>query len=894
MSEIEDAGLLQEFREEAEDHLGTLESLLLSMERDGATQESFNRIFRSAHTIKGASGFLGLTGIGAVAHSMETILALLRDGKMGFGKGIAACLLSAVDVLRRLLDAAPGDGGVDTSPIVAQLEGMLDPPTAVSVMEESEEFHEVGAPGRSIRTTTFRLRQIPSNHRHQYVLCYTKGEMERRQKSGKSPVALVRELQNLGHLVDDHLQTVRAGEVLPDDAVSILVLFSTDLEPTHISLATGLASRYVEEVDLGGILGNIQREDSNLLREYEPPPPPPILSLPRTKPQPKRRQADLVVDAVPAKPTAVPGRVGDSVVPSEPGGHEISAGNGSETVRVRLDVLDRLMRLAGELVLVRNRQLSRVDGADLADREIAQRLDQVTAGIQDAVLSARMQPVGNVLTKFQRIVRDLGHKLGKEIALKTEGGETELDRTILEALSDPLTHIVRNCCDHGIEPPADRVRAGKSTQGTVSVKAWHEAGRVRIRIGDDGKGMDVAVIRAKAIEKGLREKDELERMSDRDLRQLVFLPGFSTAQTISDISGRGVGMDVVRCAIERLGGNVVLDSVAGMGTTLDIQLPLTLAIVPALVVVAAGARFAIPQASVEELVRLYDEDVARIESAGREDLYRLREHLLPMSSLRRILSSRVQLGPEERAAFCEADRIERNAKLEAFRRGEVVGISETFAVLKSGEGRFGLVLDQILGTEEIVVEAIHPGLGDLPVYAGATVLGDGEIALILDTQGVCRHAGLQAARIDALVADGSDGLEAQRILLFRSGPDEQIGLPLSALRRVVRVKPDEIEVNGGREYVQLENHSVRLERLERSLAVSASARGEECFLLLPSGEDRSWGVLATTLVDSGEYSFHLEPSSEDGPMVRGTALLKGRRTLILDETALRRTFARCA
>lgn len=901
MSELEDAGLLREFREEAEDHLGTLESLLLSMEREGATQEAFNRIFRSAHTIKGASGFLGLTGIGAVAHSMETILALLRDGKMGFGKGVAACLLGAVDVLRRLLDAAPGDGGVDTRPIVAQLEGMLDPPTAASVSEESEDFHEVGSPGRRLCTTTFRLRQIPSQHRHQYLLCYTKGELERRQGEGKSPVALVRELQNLGHLVDDHLQTVHDGEVLTDEAVSILVLFSTDLEPAHIAKATGLPEDCIEEVELGEILAQLRREESSLLREFEPPPPPvpppppPPASLPRTRPVPIPRHQDPIVELAhevpprsPCGPGAAQGHPGEAAV------HESQSASGSETVRVRLEVLDRLMRLAGELVLVRNRQLGRVDGADLADREIAQRLDQVTAGIQDAVLSARMQPVGNVLTKFQRIVRDLGHKLGKEIALRTEGCETELDRTLLEALSDPLTHIVRNCCDHGIEPPADRVRAGKPTVGTVSVKAWHEAGRVRIRIADDGKGMDVGAIRAKALEKGLRDAEELGRMTDRELRQLVFLPGFSTAATVSDISGRGVGMDVVRCAIERLGGSVVLDSVAGSGTTLDIQLPLTLAIVPALVVVASGSRFAIPQANVEELVRLYDEDVAKIESAGREDLYRLREHLLPMVSLRRILSSREPLGPEERAAGGEADRGERSARLEAFRRGEVVGISETFAVLKSGEGRFGLVLDQILGTEEIVVEALHPGLGELPIYAGATVLGDGEIALILDTQSVCRHAGLQAARIDAERAGNGEGIEAQRILLFRSGPDEQIGLPLSALRRVVRVGPHEIENNGGREYVQLENHSVRIERLERTLEVSASSRGQDCFLLLPSGDDRSWGVLASALVDSGEYTFHLEPSPDDGPMVRGTALLKGHRTLILDEAALRRAFARCA
>lgn len=516
---IDDAGILQEFREEATEHLATLESVLLAMERDTTTKDDLNRIFRSAHSIKGAAGFLGLTGIGTVSHAAETVLSLLRDGSMEFGKGVSAVLLQSVDVLRRLLDAAPDEAGVDVRPIVNQLEGLLDPPTAASVMEESQDFHELGAPGRSLRTTTFRLKQIPPHHRHQYILCYTKGELNRRQSLGKSPVALVRELQNLGCLVDDRLQSVRSGELLPDDAVSILVLFSTELEPAHVAKATRLPAGCIEELDLTEILANLSKEDgSSLLRDFEsgaPPPPATSERTTRPKPQPRRIHEARPTEERPAPaPKAPPTMVENATAPA-PGTHEPPVASGMETVRVRLDVLDRLMRLAGELVLVRNRQLSRLDGAGLADRETAQRLDQVTAGIQDAVLSARMQPLGNVLSKFQRIVRDLGHKLDKEIALSVEGGETELDRTLLEALSDPLTHIVRNCCDHGIEMPADRVRAGKPAAGTVSVHAWHEAGHVRIRIKDDGKGIDAAVVRAKALEKRLRGEEELARLSDR-------------------------------------------------------------------------------------------------------------------------------------------------------------------------------------------------------------------------------------------------------------------------------------------------------------------------------------------------------------------------------------------
>ena len=930
-----DDGLLQEFREEAGEHLAAFEGEILEIEKQGGSAEAWNRMFRAAHTIKGASGFLGLARIGAVSHSMETVLALVRDGKMGFSKIVSTALLAGVDALRRLLESAPDESGTGIEEVVARLEALLDPPTAASVLEEKGESHRLGVPGFSLSTCTHKLRQIPSGHRHQYILAFRREDLLRFQREGRSPVALLRRLQKMGQVVDDHMPGEDPLDPGASPGASILILFSTELEANHLPAATGLPSAQILELDLAELLNEIRTcEPGSLLRsrgssggphhELPPPPRPPAgLERRRAKsvgpPEPlpvlvrdpasshlevgsrestsshgeaaQRRAAAKPGPAAPPRegaadlpPASAPAPAASRPVADPPQNHDLHAA--AESIRVRVDVLDRLMRLAGELVLVRNRQLGRMEGASLADREIAQRLDLVTAGIQDAVLRARMQPLSNVLSRFQRIVRDLGQKLDKEIVFATEGAETELDRTLLEALSDPLTHIVRNCCDHGIELPADRVRAGKPAHGTIRVRASQEGSRVRIRIKDDGKGIDVARVRCKARENGLRCEEELRRMTDREALDLVFLPGLSTAATLSDISGRGVGMDVVRASIERLGGTVALESEPGAGTELDIHLPLTVAIVPALVVVADGARFAIPQANVEELVRLYDDDVRKIEGAGREDLFRLRDHLLPIVPLGRILSSRSPLDAEARGAFSRSDRDRREERLEALHRGEVAGVSEVFAVLSTGTGRFGILLDGILGTEEIVVEPIHGALAGLPIYSGATVLGDGEIALILDAQGLCRHAGFQPAPADDPPPETGDTARSARLLLFRSGPDEQLGIPLSAIRRVVRVDPESLETSGEREYLRLEGRSVRVERLDGLAPLSPAPRPGSGFLLLPSGPDRSWGLLATALVDSGEFELRPEPSPEDGPLVKGVALVKGRRTVLLDESTL--------
>ena len=855
MDNLNDAGLMQEFREESTEHLAILEACLMALEDGPTPVETLNQMFRSAHTIKGVAGFLGMSDIGQLSHALETVLALARDGRLEFGKGVADVLLRTVDLLRRLLV----EEGSDLRPLVRnavdQLEGLLDPQTVASIVEEEEDTEEWETPFGTIRTSQFKLAQIPAWHRHLYLLCYENGPGASVDPSRL--IALVRELETQGMVVD--------SEERPDgrtrSGTRILVVFSTHLIQLHLELLlkhrpTGIVT-LERDVHSDGPLVTI-------------PTPAPRSSSRAEPPQAAARAKTPPVFAV---PNAEP----DSRSPSS-----------AETVRVRIDVLDRLMRLVGELVLVRNRQMRLMDGSGAAGRESVQRLDQVTAGIQDAVLRARMQPLGNVFSRFQRIVRDLGSKLGKDVHLKVFGGETELDRTLLEALADPLTHIVRNSCDHGIELPDARRAAGKAPHGTISVKASHQAGRVHVLVCDDGRGISVEAVRKKALERKLRTAEELSRMDDREIHQLVFLPGFSTAEAITDLSGRGVGMDVVKTSVERLGGTVSLESTPGSGTTVAMELPLTMAILPSLVVVSEGRRYAIPQAGVEELVGLHDLEVERLETAGHEILYPLRGALLPMVSLRQVLAHPHPLSAPQREACAETAHRERRQRIEAFRAGNLPGFSEVFAVLKIGESRYGLLLDAVVGVEEIVVEPLHPFLGDPPIYSGATVLGDGSVALILDAQGIARHAGLQPLDARGGSVHDGDSTPTQRLLLFRCGLDEQMALPLSCLQRVVRVEPDRIERSGPREYAQIDHRSVRIERMDRHLSVSTVPEGAENFLLLPKHADENWGILVSELLETGEYALQVEPAPQEGPLVTGTAILRGHRTLLLDHAAIGR------
>ncbi len=483
-------------------------------------------------------------------------------------------------------------------------------------------------------------------------------------------------------------------------------------------------------------------------------------------------------------------------VDAPPADGQPQPGNGRRSVaessiRVDVDLLDGLMNLVGELVLTRNQLLQRA--ATRQDPELqrtAHRLNLVAGELQEEVMKTRMQPIDNVWSKLPRVVRDLSVSLGKSVRVEMEGRDTELDKTILEAVKDPLTHLVRNSVDHGVEKAADRLAAGKPVEGRLLLRAFHEGGQVIIEITDDGAGIDPATLRGQAVARGLLTREAADALGDRDALHLIFQPGFSTAKAVTNVSGRGVGMDVVKTNIERIGGVIDVTSVVGQGTTVRIKIPLTLAIIPALVVGAEANLYAIPQVNLLELVRLEREQAqARIETIQGTPVYRLRGDLLPLVDLRE------QLG---------LDPVERET---------------TFIVVLQADGRqFGVVVDEVKDTEEIVVKPLGKQLRHIALYAGATIMGDGRVALILDANALARQAGMVSEAAQSAADDGGAAeVERASLLIVGLSDGRRAALPLAAVDRLEQFRAADIERVGGHEVVQYRGEILPLVRLDQSL-----------------------------------------------------------------------------
>ncbi len=458
-----------------------------------------------------------------------------------------------------------------------------------------------------------------------------------------------------------------------------------------------------------------------------------------------------------------------------------------KTLRVDLEALDRMMNLVGELVLTRNRI---VQNGAAGERfgELSRRLDAVTGQLREAVMRARMQPVEHLFGKFPRMVRDLAHACGRKVRLEFEGQATALDKGLLETVRDPLTHAVRNAVDHGIEPPEERVRAGKPAEGTVRLRAFHHGGWVVIEVSDDGAGIAVEAVRARAVEQGLVTAEQAGQRTEREALQLVFMPGFSMAREVTTVSGRGVGMDVVRTNVEKAGGSVELESRVGKGTTLRLRVPLTLAIVPALVVRSAGMSFAVPQSALVELVHLPAREVlGAVERIGGVELYRLRDRLLPLVWLDRVLELPSGHGAEERGAYV--------------------------AVVESEGLRYGLVVDDLPGPEEIVVKPVSGVLRALGVYSGATVLGNGTLALILDVAAVAERAGVRPVETVRTVSPGKEdgGPLERQVVVYEVQPGERMAIPLTAVERIATLEGKDVEFARGRPVVQFRGELMPLE-----------------------------------------------------------------------------------
>jgi two-component system chemotaxis sensor kinase CheA len=528
---------------------------------------------------------------------------------------------------------------------------------------------------------------------------------------------------------------------------------------------------------------------------------------------------------------------------------------GPATLRVNVDTLEHLMTMVSELVLTRNQLLEisrRQEDAGL--KAPLQRLSLITAELQDGVMKTRMQPIGNAWSKLPRIVRDLSTDLGKKIELVLEGADTELDRQLLDLIKDPLIHMVRNCADHAIEEPQERAALGKSESGTIRVSAYHEGGSVTIAISDDGRGMDVGRIRRKAIQQGLVSEAEAERMSESQLLRFVFHPGFSTSDSVTAISGRGVGMDVVKVNVDAIGGMIDIASIAGTGTTITIKIPLTLAIVSALIVATDGQRFAIPQVVVRELVRVKAEGEHRIERINNAPVLRLRERLLPIIALAGVMTKSAD------AAIADDGFI---------------------VVTQIGERQFGILVESVFHTEEIVVKPMSTRLRHIPLFSGNTILGDGAVVLIVDPNGVARLVGVAAGQdeigSDEPVEMGSP-LERTTMLVFRAGKGAVQAVPLSLVTRLEEVEAGLFENGGGR---TLLNYRGRLMPVVPVEGCALRQTGLQPLVIFSEG-DFSMALAVDAIVDIVDEVLDIEMLAMPEHGLLGSAIIRGRATEILD------------
>jgi two-component system chemotaxis sensor kinase CheA len=798
--------IVEEFLVESHENLDQLDSDLVALEQDPNSRERLSSIFRTIHTIKGTSGFLAFNRLEEVTHVGENMLSRLRDGELELTPARTSVLLQMVDSVRSLLtsiEASGGEGPVDVSGVVAAITAAMDDAPAAPA----------AAPALAVPAPrAAAAKKAPAK------------KAAAKPAAKKAPASKTTAAKPTATTTTARKTTARKAA-------------------TPAAPAAGAASEALTE-ELPPVLAAELHEGA-----------------PAVMPESRAEEAP-VVEAAP-EPSESAQSDGEAT-PAAAGDGQARRAVADSTIRVDVDLLDELMLLVGELVLTRNQIVQNV--ARQTDTDLiraSQRLNLIASELQEGVMKTRMQPIDHIWSKLPRVVRDLGMQLKKSIRLEMEGRETELDKTLLEAVKDPLTHLVRNSVDHGIEAPDARKAAGKPTEGVLTLRARHESGQVVVEVADDGAGIDPVKLGKKAVERGLITVAQLDKMSPADILQLIFLPGFSTAAAVTNVSGRGVGMDVVKTNIEAIGGTIEVESDAGRGTVCRLRIPLTLAIVPALTVECAGDRYAIPQISLQELVSLDAEKAANaVEEVGGAQVYRLRGELLPLVRLTDVLG-------------LTSERHD----------GHVV-----IAVLRSEGRRFGLVVDRVINTEEIVVKAVGGQMKAIGLYSGATVLGDGTVALILDVQALARRAlrtettERQDSQKAAAHAAAASETERQRMLLAAIGGGRRVAIPLDTVTRLEQVRTESVEKVGNREVVQYRGAILPIVRLDRHLGAYGETDREVLEVIVYADHGRSVAIVVEEILDIVDGEAAIRSDIDDLGLL-GSAVLGDKVTELLDVRA---------
>lgn len=874
--------LLNEFLTETGESIDVVDVELVKLEQDPNNKEVLDNIFRLVHTIKGTCGFLGLPRLESVAHASENVLGKFRDGELQVSEHAVTVILESLDRIKEILaglEATEEEPEGDDSDLIARLDAIAEGAMAEPDPEPDTMDADIVDPGlgRPLKAGEVSLEELEA------AFANAPGPEEMDEPApaaasasggpsggslfdrvgGDDTLAVAAHLVSQRAANDKELSKFFAGtaaDLRKGQFMGLmLAIFKDDLDAAdnvarQIVTVAGFTNAHFDKLikQVKDVLVEC-KVDGDTADEA-------VMSFELVR--------DCMVGAVKAVAKAETNKAGTSSASAAQADAGAGAQHGeagkrtSQSIRVSVDLLEDLMNMVSELVLTRNQLLQITRNMDNSELGVPlQRLSQCTTELQENVMKTRMQPIGNAWAKLPRIVRDLTVELDKKIELDMRGAETELDRQVLELIKDPLTHMVRNSADHGIETPAERMAVGKPEVGTIVLNAYHEGGHIIIEIKDDGRGIPVAKLSAKILEKKLATEAELAAMSDSQIQKFIFHPGFSTAEKITSVSGRGVGMDVVRSNIEKIGGTIDMVSVEGKGSTFQIKIPLTLAIVAGLIVKAQEERYAIPQISVLELVRASTNSEHKIETIKDTPVLRLRNRLLPLVYLNEVLG------------FMTRDEIDARENADDF-----------IVVAQVGAFTFGIVVDQVFDTEEIVVKPVAPILKDLDIYSGNTILGDGSVIMILDPNGIASKANSGVGDHDREEEDMQEqvrrgsGREKESMLLFRAGGKNPKAVPLALVARLEEIEVETIELSDGREMVQYRGALMPLIKAHPNMSLRTEGRQP---VLVFTDREYTMGLAVDEILDIVEEELDIKLASDKQGVV-GSAVINGKASEVID------------
>jgi len=872
-----DNELFENFQVESNENLDLVEEALLTLEEDGCDDETINCLFRAIHSVKGGSAFLNLHDIERLSHSAESLLGKVRDKEIDLTTESINVLLESIDLLKKMLQSPQSAESENVKGLVARLEKCITP--------DSTGNRQIGNAQEIFQNTlqdTARigglLQNVSTNHQL-YSIYFDPSEAADNNKIESAVLdEMAGQLDSIAPIVEPASNwgtLLREGRAEP-------VFVTSEYNYDKLSMEIPLDKKNILQINKADFIPRQKSNKKAVNGRAAPEHPADVTSV----------VSGTDKKHIPSKPPATPGKK-KTTAPSASNAQK-------QTIRLSVSVLDELLELIGGVVLGRNQCITKFDNDPSFNA-----LSQSITKLHQQVIQTRMQPIGTIFEKFKRTVRDLSKKLDKKIELHIEGGEIELDRTILEALSDPLTHLVRNSADHGIDTMDERTSAGKQIVGNIHLRAYHESGQILIEVEDDGRGINYQVIKAKALEKGIISPEQSEEMTEHEIINLIFHPGFSTRDTATEMSGRGVGMDVVRTNLEKLGCEVDIQTTFGKGTLVSARIPLTQAIVNSsvisgLIIQIGSFTLAIPQLAVSEIIRLSPEDKSnRISTIKGQEVFKLRDKIIPLVHLEDILDiPRTYIDPvtgktgpdkrvklEDRRGPSEAIEAERRDTKDRRKRGLI------FLVLQYKQDYFGVLVDKIVGTEEIVVKRLPRIIKHRRVFAGSTVLGRGRVSLILDINGMVEKADLRfdkksATSFDTLFTKKESNDVRQQVIIFNNAEEEFFAIPVNLLSEIDRFEVKEIQRVGKKEFIRRHGMSVPLLRLENHLEVNPITPREKNTVIIPTRVRYATGIVANKLIACDYLPEDLNTLEADERGILGTFFYQNKMITLLDIFAL--------